>query len=130
MKLRLVLCACLVIAGTAAPAACGGDDEPAAPTTVSPADLEKDGEFWASLSPDLKDELIEIAQDRLGEERPDGASEIDALAAAELTGEMEKQYANESKRDQEIYAVYRQANDLIARRRLEELIPQIEGSRE
>lgn len=99
--------------------ACGGDagaTKAAAetPTTVSADDLDREGEFWRSLTPDLKDVLVDLGKDRLAEERPDGAAQIQALSTGELVAEIDKQYTNQGKRDQSIYVTYTGANNRIA----------------
>lgn len=123
---RACVFVCVAIAVAAGAAGCGGNDEPEKPTAVAAEDLQKDGEFWRSLTPDLKDKLVELGQQRLGEQRPDGASEIDALDTAELVTEIDKQYSNESKRTQTIFETYTAANDTIARRQFEQLTPELE----
>lgn len=126
MLARVVVC-CLLALGATPLVACGSDDSDEKPTAVNEADLNKDGEFWNSLTPDLKDQLVEAGQDRLGKERPDGASEIDAIATAQVVQELDKQYTNEAKRSQTIYDTYVSANDTIAREQFEELAPELEG---
>lgn len=109
---------------------CGGDDggdAPEKPTTVTAADLDKDGHFWVQLTPDLKDELVDAGKTKLGEQRPDGASNIRAIDSDELVTEIDKQYSNESKREATIYETYVGANDKIARETFEGLVPQLEG---
>jgi hypothetical protein len=118
---------CLVLISAVGVTLGCGDDEPEKPTSVSEADLQKDGEFWRSLTPDLKDQLVEAGQQRLGQERPDGATEIDAIETSELVTEIDKQYSNEGKRSQTIYETYVMANDTIAREQFEELAPELEG---
>lgn len=112
-------------------AGCGGsDDEKAAakpkPTAVALADLDKDGNFWLALTPDLKDELVELGKSRLGEQRPGGATGIRAVPTADLVAEIEKQYANQSKRSATIYATYTGANDKIAGARLDDALSGLE----
>lgn len=104
--------------------ACGSDEPKSkpAPTTVSSNDLDKAGEFWLSLTPDLKDELVDIGKQRLGEERPDGATGIQALDTDKLVAEIDKQYANQSKRSQAIYAVYALANNTLAKANLDDAL--------
>ena len=107
-----------------------GDDEPSAaerPASVVAADLDKNGGFWLTLTPDLKDELVDHGKDRLGEERPDGASYIRAVDGDELVAEMDKQYSNQAKRESTIYEIYRGANDKLAQDTLDELLPQLEA---
>jgi hypothetical protein len=123
---RLFVC-CSLVLGATVPLGCGGDDSEDKPTEVGEADLQKDGEFWNSLTPDLKDQLVEAGQDRLGKERPDGASEIDAIDTAQVVQEIDKQYTNEGKRGQKIYDTYVSANDTIARQQFEEVAPELEG---
>jgi hypothetical protein len=117
-KRRLVLplvLALVALLGVVALGGCGGGSDGAeTPTAVTADDLEKDGAFWLSLTPDLKDDLVEAGKERLAEERPDGAAQIRRYATADLVAEIEKQYANESKRSQDIFGVYRQANDTLA----------------
>jgi hypothetical protein len=113
--------ACLLVA------ACGGDDAPAKPTSVTAADLDKDGTFWRSLTPDLQDELVEAGKTKLGEARPDGATVIASYDTDELVSEIDKQYTNTSKRSASIYDTYVTANDTIARENLNEVMPQLEG---
>lgn len=129
MRIALGVTIWLCLARTAAAIGCGGDDESSAadkPTSVVAADLDKSGEFWLTLTPDLKDELVDYGKDRLGEERPDGASSIRAVDGDELVSEMDKRYSNEAKRESTIYETYRGANDEIAQDTLDELLPQLE----
>ena len=117
----------LILVAVGATFGCGGDDDSSKPTEVSESDLQKDGDFWRSLTPDLKDQLVEFGQQRLGQERPDGATEIDAIETSPLVTEVDKQYSNEGKRSQTIYETYVMANDTIARQQFEELAPDLEG---
>jgi len=127
--LRWTLWLCLLVV-CAATQGCGGEEsEPAAvkkPTSVVAADLDKNGDYWNTLTPDLKDELVTQGQSRLGDERPDGADDIRAIDTDELVAEIDKQYSNEAKRRASIYETYTGANDQLARERLEELIPQLQ----
>jgi len=103
---------------------CGDGD---APTNVSAADLEsQSGEFWISLTPDLKEKLVEAGKDRLGSERPDGSSQIHALSNDDLIAEIDQEYENESKRDSTIYDTYVGANDELFREQFEGLVPQLQ----
>ena len=119
----LLLACSLFVCGALISCGSGGSEKP---TKVEESDLNEQGDFWTSLTADLKDELVELGQARLGTERPDGASEIDAIDTARVVAEIDKQYSNEAKRSQTIYETYRQANDTIARSQLEELIPELE----
>ena len=113
-------------------AGCGGEDKAAAPaapekpTVVTEADLNKKGDFWVRLTPDLKDELIDAGKQKLGGDRPDGASNITAIDGDKLVEEMDKQYSNVSKRTSTIYSTYVVANDAIALDTFNELVPQLE----
>jgi hypothetical protein len=104
----------------------GGDEAGKAPTTVRAEDLERDGAFWRSLTPDLKDSLIGLGKDQLAEERPDGASGIRAYKTAELVAEVEKQYTNVAKQDRSIYETYRLANDQLARQALDGILNEMD----
>lgn len=107
-------------------AGCGGEGGGEKPTSVAPADLEKTGELWNDLTPDLKEELVESGKDKLGEERPDGASLIGAVDNDKLVSEIDQEYANEAKRSETIYETYKGANDEIAGETLDELLPKLE----
>jgi hypothetical protein len=104
-------------------AGCGGGSSK--PTSVSQADLQKDGPFWKSLTPDLRDELVDMGKNKLGQERPDGATQITAVDNTKLIAEMDKQYANSSKQSQTIYDTYVGANDKIAHDTFNQLAPQL-----
>jgi len=115
----------IVLLSALALVACGGSDEAAEapkPTSVTAADLDKDGTFWVSLTPDLKDELVDLGKSRLGEDRPDGAPGIKAVPTSDLIAEMEKDYANEAKRSTSIYVTYTAANDKIAQAKLNDAL--------
>lgn len=105
-------------------AGCGGESSP---TSVSSEDLTQSGSFWSSLSPDLKDELIDFGKDKLSEERPEGASSIQAVRSSELVDEIDGQYENDSKSDAEIYDTYVEANDQALQEDFSELIPGLES---
>ena len=109
-------------------AACGGSEtkEPAKPTSVTETDLEKDGTFWRTLTPDLKDELVEFGKSRLGEQRPDGATGIKAMPTDKLVAEVEKNYANASKRRSTIISIYTGANDKLAGANFDDAINQLD----
>lgn len=125
--LRRAVAALLIgVLSVGALAACGGSAGAEAPAAVSSADLGKDGEFWRGLTPDLKDELVELAKDRLADDRPSGGTHIKAFPTGGLVDEVEKQYANESKRDRAIFTVYTQANDRVAAARVSEIDREIE----
>lgn len=124
VKLIPVLLCLALLSGTMA--ACGGADEPKAPTAVAQADLDKTGDFWLSLTPDLKDELIVMGKARLGQQRPDGAAQIAAVPADRLIAEMEKTFSNESKRDETVFFTYAEANDTLARAQLDDALGQMD----
>lgn len=121
---RLGLASALA-AAVLALAACGGDDKP---TSVSAADLDKTGELWVVLTPDLKRELIDDAKVRLGEERPDGADEIRAIREQELIDRIDDEYANETNRRQTIYETYTFATEDAARENFNEIAPQLDDA--
>ncbi|MGK2936289.1 MAG: hypothetical protein ACSLFR_00560 [Solirubrobacteraceae bacterium] len=102
----------LVVAASAALLAasgCGGDSEGGggeaaeAPTQVTVADLRKDGTFWKSLTPDLKDELADLCKTQLGDRRakmsgePTVSNRIESIPTAEVVIYVDKQYTNEAK---------------------------------
>ena len=89
--------------------ACGGDSdeqEAAPPTSVTAADLTKTGEFWNTLTPDLKDELVGLAKDQEASESPDRANEIQARDTDQYVAEIDKQYTNAAKRAETVEATY------------------------
>jgi len=103
-------------------AACGSSSSdkrtataPPTPTAVAADDLQKDGQFWVSLTEDLKDELVGLGKEQLGEDRPDGATGIQAVDTAKLVAEIDKQYSNTAKRATTIYSTYTGANDTLAK---------------
>jgi hypothetical protein len=105
---------------------CGGNDGSAgttnAPTAVTAADLDRDGTYWLTLTPDLKDELVSLGKTRLSAERPDGAAGIRAIPTDDLVAEIEKQYTNVSKRSATIYTTYVGANDTLAKAGLDDAL--------
>lgn len=105
-------------------AGCGGGS---APTSVSSTDLSETGDFWNSLTADLKVELVELGKNQLGEERPDGASVISAVSNDELVEEIDTQYSNEAKRSTSIYDTYVGANDQLLGESYKELVPGLES---
>lgn len=127
LRLSLVVLSCLAFAG------CGGDSDNNAaavaqtPTAVTAEDLQKTGEFWIELTPDLKDELVNAGKDQLGIERPDGATEIKAVDDDALIEEINKQYTNAAKRPASIYRTYVAANDALAMERFNQLAPALEN---
>lgn len=84
------------------------------PTTVSPADLERSGEFWMTLSPDLRDDLVEAAKERRAEELPDAAASLRAADRASLVSEIEKHFSNAGNREDAIYSAYLEATQRLA----------------
>lgn len=107
-------------------AGCGGSE---APTSVAADDLSQTGDFWNSLTPDLKVELVEFGKDRLGGERPDGASVIAAVSNDDLVDQIDTQYTNEAKQSTSIYDTYVGANDQLAGESLDALIPGLEAGK-
>jgi len=128
--MRALQVALIVLAlGTFGLTACGSSEgeapastTQAAPTAITSADLDKDGSFWLTLTPDLKDELIGIGKGRLGEQRPDGATGIQAVDTSKLVSEVDKQYANQAKRASSIYETYTKANDTFAKAGLDDAL--------
>lgn len=120
--------AMLILIGALSLVACGGaeKEQPAKPTSVVAGDLDKDGNFWLTLTPDLKDELVELGKSRLGEQRPDGATGIRAMSADKLVVEVEKEYANASKRSSTIFSTYTGANDKLAAANFDDAINQLD----
>ena len=104
----------------------GGGSTSRAPTTVAADDLDRDGTFWLSLTPDLRDELVEKAKERFADAHPDGATKIVAVDTAGLVAEIDKQYANEAKRAQDIYSTYELANRKQALARFNDAMSQLE----
>ena len=104
---------------------CGGSTKP---TKVTAADLNRDGDFWKSLSPDLKDELMDLARRRLDREAPAPSANdygstnragqvLRAIERETFTAEVDKQYTNEAKRRNTIFETWRQvASELVSRR--------------
>jgi hypothetical protein len=122
--LKLTFLAVVTSIVVASISGCGGSGPP---TDVSAADLEgQSGEFWISLTPDLKEELVEAGKNRLGSERPDGSSQIHAAPNDDLIAEIDQEYENESKRDSTIYDIYVGANDELARETFEGLIRELQ----
>lgn len=97
------------------------------PTSVSPADLNRTGAFWLSLTGDLRQTLVEACQAQLGHERPAGASEISATPPNRLVQQIDLQYENAAKRTSTIYSTCVGANDQLATEKLRSLAPALEG---
>jgi hypothetical protein len=112
------------LGGLATPG-CGGDDNET-PPAVTDSDLQRDGEFWTSLTPDLKDELVEIGKDRLARERGNVVLGADT---GELVAEIDKEYANQSKRSTSIFDTYVVANNKLAGEELDRALDQMETLR-
>jgi hypothetical protein len=108
-------------------AGCGGASKP---TSVSSADLNRDGSYWGSLTGDLRQTLVQDCQDRLAEERPDGASAIRATPPARLVKQIDLQYENAAKRASSIYKTCVGANDQIAGEKFKSLVPALENQGE
>jgi hypothetical protein len=94
---------------------CGGEDQgaerPAPPSSVTTADLQRDGNFWNSLTPDLKDDLVDFGKDRLAEERGSSVRQYDN---DELVAEIDREYTNQAKVSADIYGTYVGANNALA----------------
>jgi hypothetical protein len=122
-----MLVAILVLAG------CGDGggtaSEPPRPTSVSVADLQRDGTFWRELTPDLKDDLVDAAKERFANSHPDGATKIRAVDRAALVAEIDKQYTNVGNRTLDIDAVYQRANGKIALDSFNETMSQLDDLR-
>jgi hypothetical protein len=127
-RLLIVLAALIALAvvGGVLALTIGGEDGDENPTSVTEADLDKDGAFWNRLTPDLKEQLINMGKAKLGVERPDATSLLAAVDNEKLIGEVDQEYANEAKRLESIYATYVKANDELAREDFQELLPQLE----
>lgn len=98
----------------------GSDDAVARPERVTAADLSQDGAFWQSLTPDLKDDLVAFAKDRLGQERDP------SLDNNQLVAEIDREYTNEAKRGQDIYGTYVAANNALAEENVDDIIDELE----
>jgi hypothetical protein len=123
--LRLVQAVTVVALAALLVGACGGGD-PEPPTSVTTADLESGGEFWNSLTPDLKDELIDMAKEEAAAAHPPGAFGIRATNTETLVREVDKEYANEAKQDVSIYDTYNGASAGLARERFDDAMNQID----
>lgn len=102
----------------------GGQQEAAAvavPSSVSPADLDRDGRFWAVLPSGLKYDLVQSGIDRLAAERPAAKDQFDTLAEPPVEREIDKQYATPANRSRSIYAALKQANDTLAKHRYDKI---------
>lgn len=116
-----------VVVGTLA-GGCGSGI--AKPTSVAPADLDRSGSFWLSLTDDLKQTLTGDCQERLAHERPEGASEIEAVPPRQLIQRIDVQYENSAKRANSIFATCVGANDELAGEKLRSLEPALEAQSE
>lgn len=109
-----------------------GDEETTAtptqtvPTSVSANDLERDGEFWRSLTPDLKEDLVNLAKDRRAEQRPEVANSTRASDNDELVAEIDQEYTNASKRGSEVFTVYGGVVSEQARETLDDAVNQLD----
>lgn len=114
LRAATLVLACLLCLSSLA--ACGSDESeaPAKPTSVTSADLSKDGTFWKTLTPDLKDQLVAMGKDRLAEERPGVAARLRAVPTDKLLTEIEKRYSNQSAQQLKVYKTYVAANDTLA----------------
>lgn len=114
-------------------AGCGDDEEPAKPTKVTVADLRQDGEFWQSLTPDLKDELASLCKRQVGDRRaessgePTVANRIESIPTAEVVTYVDKQYSNAAKMKSLISINCGGAIDEAIHREFNEAVGQLEG---
>lgn len=108
-------------------AGCGGASKP---TSVTTADLNRNGAFWLSLTGDLRQTLVEDCQERLAQERPEGASGIRATPPNRLIQQMNLQYENAAKRANSIYRTCVRANDQLAYEKFKGLVPKLEAEGE
>jgi hypothetical protein len=106
---------------------CGGASKP---TSVTTADLNRNGAFWLSLTGDLRQTLVEDCQERLAHERPEGASEIHATPPNRLIQQMNLQYENAAKQADSIYRTCVRSNDQLAYEKFKGLAPKLEAERE
>jgi hypothetical protein len=123
--LRLVQAVTVVALTAFVVGACGGGD-PEPPTSVTTEDLARSGEFWNSLTPDLKDELIDMAKEEAAAAHPPGAFGIRATDTGTLVREVDKEYANEAKQEVSIYDTYNGASAGLARERFDDAMNQID----
>lgn len=120
-----------VIAAAVVASGCGGSDEPEAPKQVTAKDLNKNGEFWRTLTPDLKDELADLCKRDLGEQRaemsgePTVANRIQAMPTAAVVSYVDKQYTNESKLQSKIKINCHGALDAQIKQQFDEAIGQL-----
>jgi hypothetical protein len=106
---------------------CGGEDQgaerPAPPSSVTTADLQRDGNFWNSLTPDLKDDLVDFGKDRLAEERGSSVRQYDN---DELVAEIDREYTNQAKVSADIYGTYVGANNALASETLDDAVTELD----
>jgi hypothetical protein len=121
----------LAVASAVVVVGCGGSDEPNAPSQVTAKDLDKNGEFWNSLTPDLKDELAELCKRDLGDQRaemsgePTVANRIQAIPTTEVVSYVDKQYTNDSKIQSKIKINCHGALDVQIQQQFDEAIGQL-----
>lgn len=101
--------------------------EDAPPARVTAADLAKDGRFWNSLTPDLKDDLVAFGKDRLAEERGPSVKTMDN---GELIAEIDREYTNRAKQAQDIYGTYVRANNSLAEANLDDAVGELDALEE
>jgi hypothetical protein len=99
-------------------------------TSVAPSDLNRNGNFWRSLTGDLKLTLTEDCKQRLARQRPEAASLIEAESTEPLIRRIDLQFENTAKRTHAIYETCADANDELAGEKLKSLAPALEAQSE
>lgn len=104
-----------------------GASEDAPPARVTAADLAKDGRFWISLTPDLKDDLVDFAKSRLAEQR---GPEVQLMDNGELVAGIDREFTNPAKQAQDIYGIYVGANNALAQEDLDGALTELDALEE
>ncbi len=96
-------------------------------TFVTPADLNRTGAFWLSLTGDLRQTLVGKPAKTDSDTNDRTARQIRATPPSRLVQQIDLQYENAAKRTSTIYSTYVGANDQLAAEKLRSLAPALEG---
>lgn len=99
------------------------------PSSVSAADLQRDGKFWLRLSPTLKAELASSCKDRqvTGHTNPIAQSQIEKLTPDQFEAKIDSTYADASKQSEKLANACDAALVSLASEQFNQLIPQLQN---